>query len=523
MLIWSYTKDFRTSQNWEEDAMFYIVGKNFVDFGFWKTRLLDDYAVGNELAAHPMLYTHFPTISGIIQGLLQMAGIKDIHFIKLFFIPFFMAGMVYYYLVIRRLFSEKIALFAFAVTGTNYLAVLAWSDNTVHALHWLFLFGALYHYLSIPSRVDMKGSSFLHLFMAWFFIFISGPLTFIHTLFLMITIGLFHVLKIHSIKFKYLMVLFSAPLLLFLIHQIRIISLLGWDIWFYDQVANIRKSSDMAVYKNLVDFYIEHGIVLWPPSSGLQSLSFMKVVKLFYSGLKSKEGVAGIVVLTGLIIAALADVLIKRWRSALNIDGFGKKILVISSASIAWNFLFSTHASNYFNATPYIMLAGMVNLGWGICFAYITSQPFLKIMKGKMIIYVSVVILCVGVFLFQRVDSILKNPLSHIPGSEALHKYEGATFYSNIWPLFVSYYTKEWTVGGLSPEDAVKRVPQNAKWFLQKDKLNYEKYSKPDYYFYAYWEKVAPFTTPKHKKILDEYFSIVESGDRWCIYKYNER
>lgn len=88
---------------------------------------------------------------------------------------------------------------------------------------------------------------------------------------------------------------------------------------------------------------------------------------------------------------------------------------------------------------------------------------------------------------------------------------------------FVSYYTNEWTVGGLHPKDAVKRKSLSAKWFLQKDKLNHKKYSKPDYYFYVYWEKVAPFTEPKHKKILDEKFPIVESGDKWFIYKMQNK
>lgn len=518
LLIWMFSKDFRMNQTWEEDSAFYIVGKNFVDFGFWKTKMLDDYAVGSDPSSHPLLYTHFPNIAGVLQGLLQTCGMKQISYIKLSFIPIFIAGMVYYFLVIRKLFTENIALMALAVTGTNYLGVLAWADNTIHSLHWVILFGALFHYLSIPPQGNIKGPYWLHLFMAWLFIFISGSLTYIHTLFLFVTIGLFYALRVYRISFRYLIILFSASLLLFILQQLRVISFLGFDIWIYDQLFNFKKALNMVDYKDLLDFYAKHGIVVWPVDSNFGSLSAIRIIKLFFDGLKSKEGIGGIFVLLGLIVAAVTHVFNTTHTQIFNVDKFGTKILTLFLASIAWNFLFTTHASNYFNATPYIMLAGMVNLGWAALFIGITSKSFFEKLSTNIKTYMFIIILCFAIFSYQRVNLFLKNPITPIPGTGILQQYKGAKFYSNIWPLFVSYYTGEWTVGGIDPADAVARQPQNARWFLQRDKMNSEKYSKPDYYFYAFSQKVAPFAEPRHKKILDEAFPIVECGENWCIY-----
>jgi hypothetical protein len=110
------------------------------------------------------------------------------------------------------------------------------------------------------------------------------------------------------------------------------------------------------------------------------------------------------------------------------------------------------------------------------------------------------------------------NPITRVPGTEILQEYQGAKFYSNIWPLFVSYYTKEWTVGGLDPSQAVERKPENAKYFLQKDKANHKKYARSDYYLYVFPEKVAPFAEPRFRQVLDSSLPVVECGDNWCIY-----
>jgi hypothetical protein len=122
-------------------------------------------------------------------------------------------------------------------------------------------------------------------------------------------------------------------------------------------------------------------------------------------------------------------------------------------------------------------------------------------------------------FLQGKIYAFYKTPPVSIPGSSVLHVYRGAKFYSNIWPLFVSYYTNEWTVGGIHPQDAIKRMPQNARLFLQKNKLCTDRYAKPNYYFYVFSDKFAPFAAPQYKKMLDDEFSLAECGKDWCIYK----
>ncbi|MBU1811376.1 MAG: hypothetical protein KJ629_09615, partial [Candidatus Omnitrophica bacterium] len=352
-----------------------------------------------------------------------------------------------------------------------------------------------------------------HLFMAYFFLFIVGMLNYIHVLFVLVTIGLFYVFKIHRVEFKYLILLFSAPFLLFILHQIRVVSLLGINVWMTDMVLNTKKALGQIGYRELLDYYAKHGIVVW--AVDFQSISVERVIEFFLNGLRYREGIIGVFVLLVLIVTAIFHIFNKNWKRKFDIDKLGLKILTLFIASISWTLIFPVHAANYFGATPYIMLAGMINLGWALIFATIIRQSFFD--KSK--IHIFIIVLFFVIFSCQRVGAFLKHPIASIPGSEVLQRYEKAKFYSNIWPLFVSYYTHEWTVGGLHPEDAVRRKPLAARYFLQKDKLYNDEYFRPDYYLYVYWQKVAPFGEPKHKKILDQTFPLVESGDKWFIYK----
>jgi hypothetical protein len=518
VMMWATVPvDFRLGQTWEEDALFYIVGKNFVQNGFWATRLLDDYSVGADPAARPMLYTHFPTISGIIQGLLQACGIHQIRYIKLFFIPPFLAGMLYLYLTMEWLFNNKVALLMLAVTGTNYLGTLVWADNTVHSFHWIFLFGTIFHYFSVPKGLLTRRKDYFHLFMAWLFFFFAGTITYIHVLFLVLVIGLLFLSGIHRTNLSRLAFIMSAPLTLVVLHQIRIISLLGTILWFQDQVLNIKKAMNLVDYKALLDFYSQHGIVVWP--SGFQSLSLWKMIKFFWDGLFDREGWAGLAVLLGMLVFSLFSFVSARWSQLTDVDRPGQKILILFIASIAWNVIFPTHGSNYFGATPYMMLSVMISLGWALLFFVITDAEFIERLQSARRTYALVVVLCFSLFSYQRVDAFLGNPITSIPGAEALIHYRGSTFFTNIWPLYVSYYTDGWAAGGLSPQDGIARRVEQARWLLQKDQRNYAKYRQAEYYFHVVDSRMGPYAEPESRKVLEQNLPLVECGPTYCIYK----
>jgi len=214
----------------------------------------------------------------------------------------------------------------------------------------------------------------------------------------------------------------------------------------------------------------------------------------------------------------------KKCRALLRIEHFGPKVLIIFLGSIAWNVLFPIHAANYFSATPYILLAGFINLGWAFLFSSLLSKDFFVLLKNRREVYRGMLVMVWAViFIWARITSIADNPPTAVPGIQALKKYEGAQFYSNIWPLFISYYTKEWTVGNMSALDAVNRNFRDSKWFLQKDKWNFAKYSKPDFYFYATSMNVSPFAGEAYKQILDQHFQILEQGKGWYIYDMRDK
>lgn len=525
LLTWNSAGYFHTGQTWEEDSLNYIVGKNFADLGFWRTLLLDDCAAGADPAAHPMLYTHFPNISGVLQGLLQAVGVKEIHFIKLFYLPLFAAGMVYYYLALRRLFTEKIALYALAVTGTNYLGVISWADHTLHSLHWLVLFGAIFHYLCIPKDGGPGLRRHVHLFMAWFFIFLSGSVTLIHGVFLCAAIGLFYLFDVHRVRPWHAIILSSAVPALLTLHSLRIIYLLGYDAWFLDLYYNIKKSSDLADFKQIADFYAAHNIVVW--GSQFKSLSFRQTFGIFYERLISKEGILGVYLLSGLLTYAALHALVKAVRdftvpAVSGVEKFGLKVVILFAASILWNFIFPAHAANYFIATPYILLAGMINLSWAVLLAVVVSSIVESSTKSSRAWFracLAVALLCAAALSNQRFNTFFQNPVAPIPAEEALHKYKGKRFYSNIWPYYVSYFTGEWAAGGVTADQAIRRDISQGAILLQKDRANIEKYSAPDYYLYVFSSHYAPVGGKNDKDLLDKALETVECGNLWCIYR----
>ncbi len=515
--LWNSTENFRSQQTWEEDAQAYVAGRNFVRAGFWRTLFMDDYAAGRDLASHPKLYTHFPTSAALAHSFLQSCGLLNLHWIKACFIPFFLLGQFYFFLCLRKLFNEKIALFGLLANAVSYLGVLSYSDSSCHYLHWLVIFGALYHYLSIPAGLALSARARFHLVFGFSCFFVSGAVTLIHALFISICLISFYLSGVHRIRFKYFALIFGAPVLLFGLHSLRVMAAIGPEVWLYEQFINIKKSAGLIDPRVVMDYYTRNGIILYT-SEFDAPLNRPQAFKLMAQGFLSKEGAMGMILLAFLPVVALFQFIFPRLSLRFDVPDFGKKIVILIAAALSWDIVFQNHAANYFGATPYLLLTSLVNLGWGLLFAGLLNLGSPSSRARQWVSRLALV-LALAAMLRSKLDAYNQNLPQAIPGSLALQKYAGGTFYTNIFPSYVSCFTDEWAIGGLEPKSALERNYAGAKWFFEKDQWDRNKYTQPDYYFHVSEYRFAPYAEPAHKQILDASFPLVESGEGWYIYK----
>jgi hypothetical protein len=165
------------------------------------------------------------------------------------------------------------------------------------------------------------------------------------------------------------------------------------------------------------------------------------------------------------------------------------------------------------------MLSGIMSICWTFLFVYATDLSSLRRLRMPQGFLLPIVAICFALFSYQRLTSYLDNPVTPIPGAVALPKYHGASFYTNVFPSYISYYTSGWTVGGIPADDAILRRFDRARWHLQKDKLNASKYGSPDYYFYAFPSKFAPGAEIRFQRMLDKSLILEESGKNYRIYR----
>ena len=518
--IWVHVSGplFRLGQTWEEDALFQIVARNISLRGPLADLFLDNYALGTDPAAQPFYYTHFPTVSGILQWTLGFVG--GLATIKALCIGFFAAGQIYTYLFLRRIFPATVAIFAFTASALSFPGAINWADSTVHSLHWLALFGALYHfdvYLSRPataSRWHQLGLAILFFVLAVFLTLIHAFVVGFAALYLCWHRGL------HG-RLYGAMAFFATPIMCICFHFARVVYLVGLPAFRYDLLQNIRKSSDSVSFEQLADAYRQLGIVVWPTADfpGFTRLELLgEMVRLTSIAI----GRIGTAVIGGAALIGLIAVAVKLVRSLAASFPFKLPWLAafeplpfLTGGLIAWAVIFPVHTANYFGATPKILVIFYFATAAGLLIdlaakGLMSDLP--RFAQAGSAAAMALLGLWLGTVWWQGYGDI---KFVAVPGSAALANYRGRTFYTNAWPFLVSLNTTEWSIGGLSPEDAEARNYPAARYLMQRDYRNAAKYGRPDYYFWISDSRFAPFV--EHQPTLPK-FKLRESGEGWAIY-----
>ena len=253
---------FRLGQTWEEDALFQIVARNISARGPLTDLFLDNYALGSDPAAQPFYYPHFPTFARrsamdarrIWRGLAATKGLV---------IGLFAVGQLYCYLFLRRIFPPAVAVIAFTASALNFPGTIAWADSTVHGLHWLVTFGALYHFdsfLAEPAGTRRRGQ----LCIAMLLFALALLLTLIHAL--VVAVASIYLCWQHGVRGRVVgaATFLATPAFCMLLHFARVAYLIGPSNFIYDLFHNMLKASNTTSVEQLVDAYRQMGIVVWP-------------------------------------------------------------------------------------------------------------------------------------------------------------------------------------------------------------------------------------------------------------------
>lgn len=511
---------FRLGQTWEEDALFQIVARNISFRGALTDLFLDNYALGQDPAAHPFYYTHFPTLAGILQWTVGVFG-GGLGASKSFVIGLFAVGQVYCYLFLRRLFPPAVAIIAFTLSALNFSGTIVWSDNTVHGVHWLVTFGALYHFDSyLAQKTDALRSR--HLYFAIFFFSLALFTTLIHVL--VIGIAALYLCSQYNFREKFFgkAAFLATPMICMLLHSARVAYLIGLDNFIYDLFHNMAKAASSFTVEQLVDAYRQLGIIVWPtdfPGQGRVDL-YRKILDFTLLEIGT-IGTVLICVTTLLGLVAMAfrlmpsDSNMRLKCTSSSIDAFAPAPF-LAGGLIVWAVIFPVHTANYFSATPRILISFYAALSAALLVHLISLRLInfrAKLPRFGFRAAVIVIGFWIGSTWANGYETAKFTP---VPGISVLPEYRGKTFYTNSWPFLVSYYTHEWAIGGLSPPDAAKRNYLKARYLLQRDYSNSEKYSRPDYYFWISNMQFAPFSDIDPKS---DDFKLVQEGEGWRIYK----
>lgn len=233
-----------------------------------KYGLLQDHATIPEPDRHPFLYTHNVHLGTLLFPLLDQAGLTSLWAKQLVTLFAFGAGLLYLFLTVRYVTrSSLIALTVLLVFCTEYAQVFTFALNTLRAWHWLALFGLIYHALRFVSA-EQAGAAKNLIAM---------------TIFTVISFGIgYDFLAISGLVTVFVALLCSRSLirtgaclawlgcsvmLVFIVRQIQVITVLGFDFWYQDLVYSaVIKVTALAKYFSIPSmpeieaFYQAHGI-----------------------------------------------------------------------------------------------------------------------------------------------------------------------------------------------------------------------------------------------------------------------
>ena len=244
----------------DEQLQYYLVARNYAEYGFLTNYLLPDLSSASSPAHHPYLYNHQPPGPQLLIGLLIRVFGERYTLIRIILAIIFLLGLCCFARVL-----------AHVPLGGHYfpeLALLFIRPNTImhsidHPAYAAFPFCAFFPIVALERYhasgrtgwlVAAAGVTFLA---ANYLIY--GPLIMI---FVMWTLGA--ALNVMPLKRSELLLLYAVALLGFALHLSQTVLAVGWAVFIDEFLFTLsNRMTGIPTRSELLEFFQSHGLVLY--------------------------------------------------------------------------------------------------------------------------------------------------------------------------------------------------------------------------------------------------------------------
>jgi hypothetical protein len=514
------------------DALQYV--DNYRLYGF-RFGIVQDHATSPRIEARPYFYTHNVNLGGVLFTVLDALGAKPFWLKQLVTLAGFGAGLVYVYRATAYHTRSALAgLCVLTLFITDVEHVLAFGLSPLRAWHWLALFGLVFH----AGRLARQPRS--HPRTDWIGIFICALIAFAcgydyWIICLAVTLLLVAVCRPRDLikprHWPFFIGVVLAFVLPFVLRQIQMIAVLGFDFWMLDvvysaaiKVSVLSRIVPVPSTDELDATYRAAGVLRAPsaPASSVLMILVMLSTLITYQLIPSIGLGTFVLTLSVGMLAIVAAVRLVRLRPRVlllapyshGIRGHARRRLVGTIVLIAPLVLgvvaglafFSPHSLTFYLKHEFPLVAGPVLVIKGVVLAAIMSwvaawrglRRYGAAIAALLLIVDHLVVQVDNVRAFEPMD------VSWIPAVEARHE---ATFAVSWLAHSVSAFTDTWAVGitpGLEREVSSRVgsglppfVPEDFFLFGERDAdTNDGVYTRPDFWLYYRTDRRIPFDKP---------------------------
>ncbi len=408
----------------QEEFLFeYNAAKNFVIKGFFHSLLLPDQSTDFKKESPAVLYTHDPSLTSVVQGILLKIGL-NVFQSRIVYALISLAGIVFLYLFVSEIASITAAVFACILLVVNFNGYLSLADSNYFTFGPILLFGYLWaRNIKSPKKY----------FIVPIIVFISSISFYTFLPFILLLEFLFFIVERDKKIFLSSMVVSVAGIFLHIIQNIIVLTpIIAWqDIW----LTATNRIFGVPSRPELLKFYQDHNLVLWG-SNATKTFASYWYGSIAPFSLFNTPPILGTIVTAFFYFFRRGDIYKSR-----------KTLFLLFLAAFIWQFTFLQAVS----AFPIIFHSFLV-IFLGIVLSDLLSSFFSWNSASVGVIGSKIVILLIFALIISRYfvwagtgrESNDEN-LAGLTGD--LRRYQNKTFYTNIHSHKVSFSTQNWVVG----------------------------------------------------------------------------
>lgn len=451
----------------------YVAARNLVRFGWAMSGGLFDFATSPEPAAHPMLYTHNPTLGHFVLAGLFALGIRDVHAETAWLTVPFLLGMLYLYLAVWRVTGSRLLAGLCLLNASSlYLLVALWGFHADRVWSWMLTWGVTYH---LKAWGERKNS--LHLCLVILYLAVSFAIDYPFALFLGSLVIALSAVGVVAIPLRRALGVVTLSIgLPVLLRQLQVAAVIGrvaWsqDVWYslLRRVPLLTLLWPAPIGATLSEFAQTHHLIFWPGGGTFMPLTWFWILGRAYLG------VLGL----GLLVVLAAWVIALRFRHADGPVAAGLRLSLAVALALGATFaVFGEYVTSFYGVYLMPLVVHWIVLLLGLTSAVLVAHWRAPLGVG----------LLMGFLVWRgatEASNITALPPVGYPAREALMALQGhsvATFWISS---AASAYTDQWAASLLTMRwldgRHLRFDPAHDYYtFMERDRDN-PRYQTPDF------------------------------------------